>query len=553
LQADPQVHWHGIAQLLGGVGLFLLGMTLLTEGLKSLAGPGLRRSLQRVTARPARGFGAGVAMTVATQASSATVLATIGFVTAGMLTTASAVPVVAGATVGTSSTTWIVATVGLSRDASSVLMPLVAVGALLRALGRGPWRHAGTAIAGAAVLLLAIAVVREGVGDVAALLDLGSREATSVAGRLGTVAIGILLGVAMQSSAAPIALAIVGLQGGAIAWDVAAHLAVGASVGTTSTGLLATLGTRASARRIAAAWATCASVQAAIAMLAFAPLAWFAHAVGAAAGSMLGAPEGPVAIAAFHTAFTGLGLVPLVAAPRAWARAIAFFVPDTSGIPPVVQYDRSALEVPGVAAATARRGLLQAAAAVTDLGLAALRGRDGALEDRIDNASLSLEATREFLGEIAVPEGDRGTVDLQRGSVGALDHLARLVGDVRNLRRIGHAPATAPEVDEYLAEAAAALEAFRSWLADPSSPLPLASLKAASSALGARRKAERTAALNRTATGALDPERAIRGLDAMRYADHMAHHAAKAASYLAGNGATRAPGTAGAQEQDEPA
>jgi len=267
----------------------------------------------------------------------------------------------------------------------------------------------------------------------------------------------------MQSSAAPIALAIVGLQGGAIAWDVAAHLAVGASVGTTSTGLLATLGTRASARRIAAAWATCASVQAAIAMLAFAPLAWFAHAVGAAAGSMLGAPEGPVAIAAFHTAFTGLGLVPLVAAPRAWARAIAFFVPDRSGIPPVVQYDRSALE------------------------------------DRIDNASLSLEATREFLGEIAVPEGDRGTVDLQRGSVGALDHLARLVGDVRNLRRIGHAPATAPEVDEYLAEAAAALEAFRSWLADPSSPLP----RATSPATGRRAHRARPERRSRTSPSEL--------------------------------------------------
>ena len=68
MQADATNHWHGIAQLLGGVGLFLLGMTLMTEGLKSLAGPGIRRSLQRVTARPARGFGAGVAMTVATQA-----------------------------------------------------------------------------------------------------------------------------------------------------------------------------------------------------------------------------------------------------------------------------------------------------------------------------------------------------------------------------------------------------------------------------------------------------------------------------------------------------
>lgn len=553
MQDDPTIHWHGIAQLLGGVGLFLLGMTLMTEGLKSLAGPGIRRSLQRVTARPARGFGAGVAMTVATQASSATVLATVGFVTAGMLTTAAAVPVVAGATVGTSSTTWIVAVVGLSKDASSVLMPLIAVGALARTLGRGAWRHAGTALAGAAVLLLAIAIIRTGVGDFATLLDLGSREAHSLAGRAGTLAVGMLLGVAMQSSAAPIALAIVALQGGALGWDEAAHLAVGATVGTTSTGILATLGTRASARRIAAAWTTCALVQAAIAMTAFAPLSWLAHEVGRVVAASVGCAEGAVSMAAFHTAFTCVGLLPLVAAPRQWARLIGFFVPDSSGIPPVVQYDRAALEVPGVAAATARRGLLQAAAATTDLGLVALQARDGSLDERIDNASASLDATREFLGEIAVPEGDRATVELQRGSVGALDHLTRMVGDVRNLRRTAHPAGAAPEVDAYLGEAAVALEAFRAWLADPSGPAPVAPLKAASAALGARRKAERSAALNRTATGALDPERAIRALDAMRYADRMAHHAAKAAGYLGSHGADATPESASRQEQDEPA
>ena len=167
MQAAAPTTWHTIAQLLGGVGLFLLGMTLLTEGLKSLSGPRMRASLQRVTARPARAFGAGIAMTVATQASSATVLATVGFITAGMLTLASAIPIVAGATVGTSSTTWVVATVGLNAEISTVLLPLLAAGALMRAVGRGNWRHLGTAVAGITVILLSIAFIRTNVAQVA--------------------------------------------------------------------------------------------------------------------------------------------------------------------------------------------------------------------------------------------------------------------------------------------------------------------------------------------------------------------------------------------------
>jgi phosphate:Na+ symporter len=127
-------------------------MTLLTEGLKALEGPSIRRLLHSVTARPTRAFGAGLMMTVATQASSATVLATIGFITSGMMSIAAAIPLVAGATVGTSSTTWLVATLGLSTGIAAVLMPLLALGAVLRTLGRGRWRHIGTAIAGITVL-----------------------------------------------------------------------------------------------------------------------------------------------------------------------------------------------------------------------------------------------------------------------------------------------------------------------------------------------------------------------------------------------------------------
>ena len=482
-------------------------------------------------------------MTVATQASSATVLATIGFITSGMMSIAAAIPLVAGATVGTSSTTWLVATLGLSTGIAAVLMPLLALGAVLRTLGRGRWKHIGTAIAGITVLLLAITFIRDNVAPVASSIDLAGHDGSTVTGRLALVAIGMLLGCAMQSSAAPIALVMVALHSGTLGWNEAASVTIGATIGTTSTGVLATLGTRASARRIAAAWTICALVQATIALLLFTPLRTAAHAIGTALTSGTSAEPNAIGLAAFHTGFSAIGALPLLIGAVPLARLLARWIPDRSDVPPIVEFDRSALEVPGVAAATARRGLTESGLAVTSMALVILRGNGlESMDDRITSATASLDATRRFIGEIQVPEGDADTVELQRGTVGALDHLTRLVGDVRNLLPAARNMTALPQVVRtYLSDAQTAIEVFDRWLRNQDSPPPLAELKRISASLGARRKQERSETLNRTAAGGTTPDTAIAELDALRYADRMVHHAAKAASYLAVrvNGAAR--------------
>jgi phosphate:Na+ symporter len=541
--SNAALGWPVIAKLLGGVGLFLLGMTLLTEGLKALAGPRLRRTLQRVTADPVQGFVAGTAMTVLTQASSATVLATVGFVTARLLPLALAIPLVVGATVGTSSTTWIVATLGMSPGIVSVLMPLLAIGALMRALGRGTVRPVGTALAGLAVLLLSIGFIRETVGPVAMALDLSSTTADGLGGAAWLLAIGTLLAVAMQSSAAPIAIAMLALAGGALGWTEAAIVTVGATVGTTSTGIVATLGARPAARRVALAWTVTAAVQAAVALAAF-PL-FRAAAMGLAdpIADLTHVDRRTVAIALFHTGFTLTGAAIVLAAPGWLGRILARLVPDPPGRAPALQLDRSALEVPGVAAATARRGIVDAGAAVTAAAVAAIERSPAArVSELLDDAVADLAEVRDFLGAIQVPEGDAGTVRMQRDSVAALDHLTRLVGDIEHLRpALEGQVALRPRVTQTTAEARDALQAFGAWLADTARPVPTEPLRAASRAIGARRKLDRAETLASTATGTVTPEDALAELEALRQLDRMVHHAAKAAGYLG----ARTNGTAG--------
>jgi phosphate:Na+ symporter len=344
------------------------------------------------------------------------------------------------------------------------------------------------------------------------------------------------------------------MHGGAVGFDEAAHLAIGATVGTTSTGILATIGTRASARRISAAWVACATAQGAIAFLLFPWLQPAAEAIGRTAAAGTGADPQAVAMAAFHTGFTALGAVPVLLATGPLALALRRLIPDRSDLPPVVEYDCSALDVPSIAAATARRGLMEVGVAVSGTALLALRGaRRETLADRLANVTASLEATRTFIGQIQVPEGDRETVDIQRGSVGTLDHLTRMVGDIQNMLRLAHQEATArPEVRAYLADAAAAIEVFEQWLRDPSAPPPTAHLTRVTADLGARRKQERTETLNRTASGAAPPDAAIAELDALRFADRMVHHAAKATSYLTRADHATPADTASGDVADEP-
>ncbi len=128
------------AAILGGIGLFVLGMLLMTEGLKAAAGAALGALLARFTGGPTKAFLSGAAVTAVVQSSSATTLTTIGFVSAGLLTLTQAIGVIFGAAVGTTSTGWLVAFLGLKYSVGVLALPLVGVGALMRLVGGAPPR-----------------------------------------------------------------------------------------------------------------------------------------------------------------------------------------------------------------------------------------------------------------------------------------------------------------------------------------------------------------------------------------------------------------------------
>ena len=122
---------NAAAHLAGGLGLFLLGMGMMTDGLKLAAGAALQRILSAATRTRWHALGSGLLVTALVQSSGAVTVATIGFVNAGLLGLAPALWVLFGANVGTTTIGWIVALVGLRLQIEVLALPLIGVGILL--------------------------------------------------------------------------------------------------------------------------------------------------------------------------------------------------------------------------------------------------------------------------------------------------------------------------------------------------------------------------------------------------------------------------------------
>ncbi|MCW5644717.1 MAG: Na/Pi cotransporter family protein [Rhodoferax sp.] len=310
-------HLALIGPLVGGLGLFLLGMGMMTDGLKLAAGPALQSILAAATHTRWHALGSGILVTALVQASGAVTVATIGFINAGLLSLAPALWVLFGANVGSTMTGWLVAAVGLKFKIEALALPLVGLGAVLRLTGAGR-RHGaiGTAVAGFGLLFMGIGLLQQNFAGLAGQLSLPEGGGAMVV--LAQLLIGVLMTVLMQSSSASIAIALTAAQGGLIGAQGAAAVVIGANIGTTFTALVAAIGATPNARRAAAAHVIFNLITACVAL---ALLPWLIAALTRAQRAMGMADDPALLLALFHTTFNLLGVMlmwPLAAGLTRW-------------------------------------------------------------------------------------------------------------------------------------------------------------------------------------------------------------------------------------------
>ncbi|MGH0035441.1 MAG: Na/Pi cotransporter family protein [Myxococcota bacterium] len=295
-----------LARVLGGVGLFLLGMRLMTEGLKVAAGEALRSILTRSTQTRLRGIASGFLVTALVQSSSAVTVATIGFVNAGLLTLAQAMAVTYGSNIGTTMTGWLVAAIGFHVNIKAFALPLIGIGMALRVASRsGRLGPLGEALAGFGLFFIGIDTLRVAFDGLGGQIELAALAGSGPWRVLLFVALGFGLTLLMQSSSAAIAIVLTAAGGGVVPLGSGAALVIGANLGTTSTAALAVIGATPNARRVAAGHVVFNALTGVVALL----LLPFILLLIVKGRELLSLDSEPAAVlAGFHTVFNLLGV-----------------------------------------------------------------------------------------------------------------------------------------------------------------------------------------------------------------------------------------------------
>lgn len=241
--------------LLGAVGLFLYGMTLMSEGLQKAAGNGLRNILGAMTRNRFTGAITGFSITALIQSSSASTVMVVSFVSAGLMTLAQSVAVIMGANVGTTATTWIITLFGFKVDIAAFAYPLIAFSLPLLFSSKSKRKSIGEVILGFAVLFIGLNMIEDSVPDLKSSPEIfGFLQHYADMG-FGSVLlfmlIGIIVTMVIQSSSAAIAIVLIMCTKGWVTFDLACSLILGSNIGTTITPIIASLGANLAAKRAA--------------------------------------------------------------------------------------------------------------------------------------------------------------------------------------------------------------------------------------------------------------------------------------------------------------
>ena len=240
-----------VIKIIGGLGLFLYGMTLMGDGLQKTAGARLRSTIGILTTNRFLGIAVGAFVTMVIQSSSATTVMVVGFVNAGIMTLLQATGVIMGANIGTTVTAQIVA---LNLSDLAPLVIGLAVGLWLFAKNKKTKSFAEIFI-GFGILFLGMALMKTGLKPLREMQEFKDLIISFESGSLSSYIVAILVGFGftalVQSSSATTGVLVAMAMEGVIGIEVALPIIFGSNIGTCVTAMLSSIGASRTARRAA--------------------------------------------------------------------------------------------------------------------------------------------------------------------------------------------------------------------------------------------------------------------------------------------------------------
>jgi phosphate:Na+ symporter len=399
-------------------------MSLMTDGLKAIAGNAIRGSLARFTKGPVSGAITGAVTTGIVQSSSATTVMAVGFVGAGLMTFEQSLGIILGANVGSTVTGWLVAVIGVKLDLARIALPLILIGAIMRLLWRGRVTSIGASLAGFGLLFFGISLLQTGMAGFAETVTPSSFPPNTLWGRLQLVVLGIAITLIMQSSGAGVAMAVTAIHAGSISLDQAASLVIGMDVGTTATAMLATIGGNVNARRTGIAHVV---FNLFTGFIAFILVPFYVRAWDMFVPVVL-RDDPQVGLVFFHSIFNIAGVICVLPFTQSFASFVVWLVPAGKHVLER-RLEPMLLSDPKVALASVRATLDQIISIVF-LELASLLNSQRTPREFLAVLQESEQATKktsEYLNRIQTREAGQPASQLQISSFHVIDHLSRLI------------------------------------------------------------------------------------------------------------------------------
>lgn len=291
-----------LVELLAGIGIFLFGMYQLEEALKQLSGGTFRKLLRRFTENWFRSVVSGTIATAVLQSSTAVSLMVLAFAGAGVLGMESAIGVIIGSNLGTTLTSWIVATLGFKVKIELLALPFIGVGGLglifFGTSGRGA--NICKFLVGFGFLFMGLDYMKTSIDGMAQHYDPAALKHYP---GVVFILIGFLLTAIIQSSSASMAIILSAIYSGVLAFPMAAYMVIGINVGTTLTVLIGSLGSQTIKKRVAVSHLLFNVVTAVFAVILFPFLMYLIQ-------KIIHLENDPVTgIALFHTLFNLMGVI----------------------------------------------------------------------------------------------------------------------------------------------------------------------------------------------------------------------------------------------------
>ncbi|HQO22196.1 MAG TPA: Na/Pi symporter, partial [Spirochaetota bacterium] len=457
------------------------------------------------------------------QSSHVTTIATIGFVSAGLITFQQSLGIIFGANLGTTSIGWIISLLGFKLKIGLIAMIAVAIGATMKLAFRNYLSKLGFVIAGFGLIFIGIDFLQNGMNDFGSLISISNYVDNSIFTRFKLLGIGVIMTVIAQSSGAALTITLAAVHLGQISVEHAAAMVIGQNIGSTLTAAVAAFGASSSAKKTALAHIFFNLFTGIILFILLHP---FMNLISGIFSSVIHG-EGVIAVSLFHTSFNFVGIIIFLPFIKYFSSFLSYLIPSKKSF--TEHLDKNVETLPAVAVESARRSALEIVSHLCSKCTQILRTNEMNFNSsEIKNSTAKIA---EFMSRVRMYQG----IDYERKRKISLLHAVEHIDYVTDCANETETWKNLQRYDllkNLREELAAELDKIIQWIESKNNSYDAKDIEAVSERMIESRKKVRAVILESLSKGEIESDDAFRQIESLRWLERLTYRIWRSVYYL---------------------